>query len=439
MTISVLTSAGTSATSTSPLIILPNSIQAGSTAYITLVTAGGALPTLTGFTGWTVVSAPGGHTTGGDAWLLSKSVGIADSGTTANGTISASQKWNIGCAVLNASQDASPVLSQTTSLTASPSVPAITPVANDCMDLLIGVVIDGSGAGAVSVTPPTGFTEDLDSSSSTGTGGDASVFVSHKQLVGQAGVAQGSTTIGASPTSRAYVWRVTLASVNTAPTAAVTVTDLNDRTITYNTTGSAGTGGATIASYDLDWGDSTAHGSSASGTHAYTANGNYTVTLTVTDSNGLTDTATFNVQVASGLGEASAGIVALASGWTATPSSGSTMQEIMNDADGGSFLQSPNNPSSSEQPIRMQKLAYSSGQDVSFAITLDRISGTSGNVDVSLREGATTRATVSGLTPTVGTVGTDVVAVVSGTFPAANLAAVTDWGNVSLVPSVTAS
>ncbi|MDN4598441.1 PKD domain-containing protein [Leifsonia virtsii] len=56
---------------------------------------------------------------------------------------------------------------------------------------------------------------------------------------------------------------------------------------TVNASGSADQDG-TIASYDWDWGDASAHGSGVEAAHTYAAPGTYTVKLTVTDNGGAT-------------------------------------------------------------------------------------------------------------------------------------------------------
>ncbi|MDN3444169.1 PKD domain-containing protein [Microbacterium sp. APC 3901] len=53
----------------------------------------------------------------------------------------------------------------------------------------------------------------------------------------------------------------------------------------------------TIASYDWNWGDDTAHGSGATANHTYAEAGTYTVTLTLTDNDGATTTKTESVVV----------------------------------------------------------------------------------------------------------------------------------------------
>ncbi len=55
----------------------------------------------------------------------------------------------------------------------------------------------------------------------------------------------------------------------------------------------------TIASYDWDFGDGSAHGSGATPTHQYAASGNYDVVLTVTDALGLVDRVTHSIAVTS--------------------------------------------------------------------------------------------------------------------------------------------
>lgn len=83
--------------------------------------------------------------------------------------------------------------------------------------------------------------------------------------------------------------------------------------------------GATL-SYDWNWGDGSGHGSGATATHTYDAAGDYTVTLTVTDSLGGSDTATKTVTAVdpSSLVVADAGFgTDVASGWGSASKGGS--------------------------------------------------------------------------------------------------------------------
>ena len=79
---------------------------------------------------------------------------------------------------------------------------------------------------------------------------------------------------------------------NSAPTAAFT-TSTNGVTVSVNAAGSSDPDG-TIASYDWNWGDGSAHSTGAAPSHVY-ATGTYTITLTVTDNAGGTGTVTHQV------------------------------------------------------------------------------------------------------------------------------------------------
>jgi PKD repeat protein len=53
----------------------------------------------------------------------------------------------------------------------------------------------------------------------------------------------------------------------------------------------------TIVAFDWDWGDGTAHGTTETATHAWTAEATYAVTLTVTDNDGLTDSQARSIEI----------------------------------------------------------------------------------------------------------------------------------------------
>ena len=60
-------------------------------------------------------------------------------------------------------------------------------------------------------------------------------------------------------------------------------------TVHVDASGSYDANGGTIESYEWDWDDGTAMGSGMTASHTYTMDGVYTITLTVTDNDGLTD------------------------------------------------------------------------------------------------------------------------------------------------------
>lgn len=87
---------------------------------------------------------------------------------------------------------------------------------------------------------------------------------------------------------------VTAAAGNVPPTAVISGSVGADKlTLTANGTGSIDPDG-TIATYDWDFGDGTAHATSGAVTHTYASGGTWKVTLTVTDNKGSTGTQTAN-------------------------------------------------------------------------------------------------------------------------------------------------
>ena len=82
-----------------------------------------------------------------------------------------------------------------------------------------------------------------------------------------------------------------------APTAAFTFTT-SDLDLSVNASTSSAPAGRTITSYAWDWGDNTPAGSGVTAPHHYANGGTYTVTLTVTDSTGLTNSTSKQVTVA---------------------------------------------------------------------------------------------------------------------------------------------
>lgn len=83
---------------------------------------------------------------------------------------------------------------------------------------------------------------------------------------------------------------ITITTVNQAPTAVLTVST-SGMVGSYDARASSDPEGGPLT-YDVDWGDGSAHSSGSTNSHTYTALGPWTVTLVVTDTQGATGTAT---------------------------------------------------------------------------------------------------------------------------------------------------
>ena len=107
---------------------------------------------------------------------------------------------------------------------------------------------------------------------------------------------------------------------NQAPTACFTHSESG---LTTSVNGGCSTDDGSIASYDWNWGDASAHGTGATPSHAYATGGTYTVTLTVTDNLGATGTTSQSVTVSSG-GDPDPSTPTLANGVASSGTSGAS-------------------------------------------------------------------------------------------------------------------
>lgn len=255
MPISILTAAAHGNLATQS-ITLPAGIPASSTAYLVLHM--NTLPTTTTPpSGWTEVQAPIQAGTVSNAYtaLYSKSVGASDSGTTvACATTGTTPRYAVAVVVVSGGTiDVAPALTATGTASTSHNYGAVTPGADNCFDVLIGGFSNTTAGGAISHTPPAGWTEDVDNSTTYGTSIDVATWIGHRTLSGQSGVSQAAGSVTANVNSRANLWRFTVsptAPANVSPTvtvAASTTTPAPGQTVTLTATGTDSDG--TIASY----------------------------------------------------------------------------------------------------------------------------------------------------------------------------------------------
>jgi PKD repeat protein len=138
-------------------------------------------------------------------------------------------------------------------------------------------------------TTPAGTTFIGISESTTGTSVTRSTTAAYsKAITGAGSTGTFDVVWGAQSSSNAEGVIINPAASNAAPTAAFTHSE-SDLTTSVNGSGSSDPDG-TIAGYDWDWGDSTAHGAGSTASHTYRDAGTYTVVLTVTDNSGATGT-----------------------------------------------------------------------------------------------------------------------------------------------------
>lgn len=147
---------------------------------------------------------------------------------------------------------------------------------------------DKAATDGTSWTLPAGQTQ-RSTVSGVGSGRISAVASDTNAPVG-AGASPGRTATSGVSSAKATMWTVVLqadpdSNANVAPVASFTVS-CSAATCTFNSSASSDTAPGTIASYAWDFGDGTT-GTGASPSHTYTSSGAKTVSLVVTDNQGL--------------------------------------------------------------------------------------------------------------------------------------------------------
>lgn len=215
------TASGSSNTSATPSVTVPAAAQAGD--YALLFISFNRLSSLTPPAGWSLY-AESDTNTSDYAYIFEKVLTAGDLGAA---LVVNSDLAGTSTATVVVYQDSNKAIDQISFATESANnttvtIPAITPVAADCLRGYF-VSDQGNTAGvAVGVDPPTGYTEDADNSSTGGATNRIGHAVGHKtaNLVGQAGVAQGS--VATTTTGGVTTHEVTI-SFTIAPLQGITV------------------------------------------------------------------------------------------------------------------------------------------------------------------------------------------------------------------------
>jgi PKD repeat protein len=159
-----------------------------------------------------------------------------------------------------------------------------------CLECMIDKGTPPSG----SFTSPGGYTA---RSSIFGTGtGSVSMLVAERTALATAGATAGGETWTADQSNQQVNFTVLLRPSVTAPAAAFT-TSAAGLVLTVNGSTSTAVSPATITAYAWDYGDGNTATGATPAAHTYSAAGAKSVTLTITDSNGLTNSVTHSVTV----------------------------------------------------------------------------------------------------------------------------------------------
>lgn len=433
-------------------LTMPAAIPNGSIAY--LIVHWTANVTLTTPTGWIPVAGPtqAGTVLNSYDSLFSRNVGAGDSSSAVLATFSGAVRAAMAVSVVSGGSFDQIAYVGTGTAALTGNVPAFTPITTgNCTALLFAGMSSTTATGVITTTPPATWAEQIDDSTAFGTLVEAATYIASKQLVGQSGIPQAATTMTSNVNHRTGCWVVTFGTA-AQPTANFTSSTIGTD-VTVDGTSSSAVGAATITGFDWNWGDGSAHGSGSTALHTYATGGTYTVTLTVTDSTSLTGVTSASVTVTTPGTTASYASITASSGWSTT---GGTVLSVLTDTASGApvlstFAASPTNPVAAELDGGIGPLlAPVSGQPFVAVLYVDRVSSTSGTVSAQLCEGATVRASLSGIAipdmASTGGTGTATAGTVSATstvvlaFPWAGAAQnVLDWNQANLKLQFTAS
>lgn len=228
MTIVSITGVAPGSASTSPAITIPT-VQDGDRG-VALFHANSATVTFTPPTGWTRIAALGPLSGNNcQTYLCTKNTpfAAADSGTTLTGTFtSPAPRYGVLLAVFRGvAIDGTPVgMSDDTADTTLVFGNMFTPTGNNENAVILAGITTTSAQGAYTVTPPSGWTEDVDLNGAYASASNTGVWAGRISLTGGAGSAHSIGNATATKNVRMNAWAIPLAPIVNVSTAAVAAT-----------------------------------------------------------------------------------------------------------------------------------------------------------------------------------------------------------------------
>jgi PKD repeat protein len=267
-----------------------------------------------GYNGTSTTKTATGHDTWtpcGPGWVLSTSsagsvwtspIASGDAGTEVDIDNTSFAKLVLVLLVYSGISASTPLdvaLASNTVSSTSPSASHVVPTTVAAVTagaICLECVIDKGNPPSSVFTPPAGFTT---RSSIYGSGtGSVSMFVAERNTTVTAGATAGGETYTGDQSNQQVNFTLLLRPLvtATAPTAAFT-TSVSTLTLTVNGSTSTAVSPATISSYAWTYGDGGTATGATPAAHTYSTAGSKTVILTVTDSNGLTNSVSHTVTV----------------------------------------------------------------------------------------------------------------------------------------------
>jgi PKD repeat protein len=287
--VSYVGSAATGGNRTSQTVQVPAGVVAGD--QLLLFYTGNATVAVTAPPGWTEVRATDGSSFVGRAWARTATATSAGSSVTV--TTASQIKGSLVVAAYRSSTGRVD-LDSSAAATASSTTSITTPVGALGNGSLVVEQVAAKANATVTLGTPAELVQ-RQSVVGSGSGGVYAWLVDSGQYLSGGTFGPHVLTFG-DTAARSLVYSVVLRAHIVSPPEAAFTFDCVSRTCSFDASGSTAAG-SSISSYSWQFGDTTT-GTGATPSHDYTADGSFTVTLTITNAEGMTDDVTRSVPVA---------------------------------------------------------------------------------------------------------------------------------------------